>query len=110
MQVTACRAASCTDGGNLLPGGDFRTLLDIECRGMPVEAHQTAAVVDTDVVAVATVPAGLRDRSGRKRQNRRAACRRKVYTVVELLAVERTGTVAVATRNTRVGRTRQSDP
>ena len=67
-------------------------------------------MVYTDVVAVATVPAGLRDRSGRKRQNRRAACRRKVYTVVELLAVERTGTVAVATRNTRVGRTRPKRP
>ena len=106
MQVTACRAASCTDGGNLLPGGDFRTLLDIECRGMPVEAHQTAAVVDADIVAVPAVPTGFRDRTGTKCKDWYTACRSEVNAVVELLAVERAGAVTVAARNARVGRTR----
>ena len=55
MQVTACRASSCTDGGNLLPGGNFRALLDVERRSVPVKAHQTAAVVYADVVTVTAV-------------------------------------------------------
>ena len=73
---------------------------------MPVKAHQTAAVVDTDVVAVTAVPAGLRDRAGAERKNRSTRSRSKVNAVVEFLAVERAGTVAVAARNARVGWTR----
>ena len=106
MQVTASRAASCTNGRDFLTGGDFCALLGVERRGVPVKTHQTAAVVDADVVAVATVPAGLRDRAGTKREDWCAACRCQVYAVMEFLAVERAGTVTVAARNARVGWTR----
>ena len=107
MQVTAGRVASCTNGRDFLTCGNFRALGNIQFRTMSVETHQTAAVVDANVVTIPSVLAGYRYSTGTKRKDWYTACRRKVNAVVEFdRAGNRMYTITVAARNARVGRTR----
>ena len=107
MQVTAGRVASCTNGRDFLTGGDFCALGNIQFRTMSVETHQTAAMVNTDVVTITSVQAGYRYSTRSKRKNRSTRSRSKVYTVMKLdSAVNWVYAVSVTARNARVGRTR----
>ena len=108
MQVTAGRAAGCTNGRDFLTGGDFCALGNVYFRAMPVETYLTVAVVDFHLVTVAASSPARNSYSARsKSENRHARCRCQVNTIMKLdSAVNWVYAVTIAARHTRVGRTR----
>src|SRR5688572_11949806 len=84
VEVRAGRVAGRADQADLLPGGFRRPGGHRELGEVAVLRVLAVRVLDDDLVAVRAAPAGLDDRAGGDRLDRRAGARREVLAGVAL--------------------------